>query len=167
MAVLDVVNKSELVQRHDCLLDVVATVVQQFVAGEWAIIAQHASTDLEMLTASKFGASAPTKADIGALFAPCFTATEDNSSDVATDMGSFVFPQHTAWTDYYDTVAAPTTGVQLTIKSGKLYTATTNELVVAKCLAGVTAKQVWSQGAPKVNMIKYVTVEPHVFVALT
>lgn len=165
MYILDVVNKSEMVQRYDHALDVVADVVQQFRAGEWAKITQKSTDDGDVTTAQKFGASAPVAADIGTKFAPCFTDTEINSSSIITDMGTFMDPPHEAWTDYYDTVAAPTAEVQLTIKSGKLYTAAGTDLVVAKCIAGVTARRIWAQGAPAVNMIKYATVEPHVYVA--
>lgn len=165
MDILHVTNKVDMMQRYDHKLDVVGTTVQQFRAGEWALISQKTTDDGESTTAQKVGASAPVAADVGSKFCPCFADTERVSSAIATDMGTFMDPPHKAWTDYYDTVAAPAAKEQLTIKSGKLYVAGAGDLVVAKCISGATDIRLWSQGAPAVKMIEYATVEPHVYVA--
>lgn len=162
MAILDVVNKSEVQQRYSHKLPAST----DFVAGEWAKISQLTASDGDTLTAEKV-ASTPTLTEIGDLYAPCFTGTADNSSAVAIGEGAFVHPDHMAWTDYYTANVALLVGVELTIgltgaHNGQLMLATTGDLVVAKCLAGPTERDIWAQGAPPVTMIKYATVDPYV-----
>ena len=162
MAVLDVVNKSEVQQKYSHKLPTGV----DFVAGEWAKIGQASAADGDVLTATQVTAT-PTVSDIGVLFAPCFTSTKDNSSAVAIGEGAFVHPDHMAWTDYYIANSALLVDVELTLgvassKNGQLKVAATGDLVVAKCIAGPTQRNIWSQGAPPVTMIKYVTVDNYV-----
>lgn len=161
---LDVISPVKNVNRPSALLDSAAGVYVSFRAGEWAKLSQKATANGDKLVAQKV-TTAPTKTSIGYKFAPCFTDTAYNSSAQAIHEMAYVDHMHEAWTDYYDTVSAPAEGNQLTVTNGKLYVASAGELVVAVCLAGPTARQDYSQGAPTINMIRYKTVDPYVYVS--
>lgn len=157
MAVLDIVNKSEVRQIYDHKLDT----GKNFVAGEWAFVKQNLAADGETLTAYKMtGGSAPAVGDLGKMYLPCFEDTEENSSAIILGHGAFVHDPHMAWTDYFNGTIAVTD--ELTIVDGKMEAATTGDLVVAIALSSITAKNFWSQGSPTQPAIKYKTVTPYI-----
>lgn len=163
MYILDVQTRPGVVQRYDANMDDDGLGgYESYRAGEWVKLVQESVSDGDALTAKKI-TTAPTKTNIAAKFAPVFTDTDDNSSADAVKHLAYVDGPHEAWTDYYS--ATPTAETQLTVVNGRLVAAGSAELVVARCLSGVTARSLYSQGAPAVNMIRYKTVEPYVYVS--